>query len=133
MLFRVRTNRAKTRAVFLVALALVVADCAKAPPSLSPVGVRAFHASRVVEVLDLVRDVAIAAEAVTPKLLSTDKTRLIVEWHRTTVASAGALVSGWQAGALAGLESWVGQLNDAELAVVRPYVILARAIIAEVP
>jgi hypothetical protein len=37
------------------------------------------------------------------------------------------------AGALAGLESWVGQLNDAELAVVRPYVILARAIIAEVP
>jgi hypothetical protein len=133
---RKRPNQ-KTVGLVLALVALLTSTvpaggCAKAPPNLSPVGVRAFHATRAVQVLDLVRDTAIAAEAATPQLLSTESTRAVVTWHRAAVAAAGATPAGWQASVLAGLENVERALKPDEQQVLRPYLVLAKSILREV-
>lgn len=124
--------RTPSTRVLVVAALLAVAACAKAPPSLSPVGVRAFHATRAVAVLDVVRDTAVAAEAATPRLLSTDSARLVVQWHRAAVAAAGATPSGWEATVLSGLDGVERNLTPEEQNVLRPYFSLVKSILREV-
>lgn len=118
-------------AVMTLAAPLVAVSCAHPSPNLSPVGVRAFYATRAVNVLDVVRDTAIAAEAATPKLLSTSSTRAVVEWHRAAVAAAGATPSGWEATVLASLDGVERNLEPPERAVLAPYFALVRAILQE--
>lgn len=122
-----------TVAVCLVASPLLQAGCAHTPPNLSPAGVRAFHATRAVNVLDIVRDTAIAAEAARPQLLSTSSTRAVVEWHRAAVAAAGATPDGWQATVLTSLDGVERTLTDQERQLLGPYFALAKAILKEVP
>lgn len=120
-------------AILIVALAsFSIADCAHPPPTLSPVGVRAFNATRAVAILDVVRDTAIAAEAARPQLLSTASTRAVVDWHRAAVAAAGATPQGWQAAVLASLDGVERTLAPAEKTVLAPYFVLVRTILREV-
>lgn len=106
--------------------------CVKAQPTLTPVGVAAFHGTQVVQALDLIRDIAINAESQTPKLLSTNTVRTVVTWHRTAVQTIGAVPTGWQASVLASLNGVDAGLTPSERAVLAPYLALARTLLLEV-
>ena len=83
------------RAAWILVL-IVVSGCTPAPKPLSPEATVAFHATRVVNVLDVVRDAAIAANEVTPPLISTSETRQVVLWHKTAVQTIRVSPSGWR-------------------------------------
>lgn len=131
----------------LLVIGLVwLAGCAPAPKPLSPQATAAFHATRVVQVLDVLRDAAIAANEQVPPVLTTASTRTVVLWHRTAVQTIHAVPSGWQATVKAGLWGLTchplaaptppvpcePQLAPAEVARLQPYVGLALVVIAEV-
>ena len=121
--------------------------CAPVPAPLSPEAKIAFHATRVVQVLDVVRDAAIAANEVTPPLLTTASTRKVVLYHKSAVQTIRVAPTGWQPTVKAGLfeltchplaapaqppPPCVPQLAPAEVAKLYPYVALALIVIAEV-
>lgn len=125
------------RFVCLILVAFVVAlpaaNCAKAPPSLSPPGALAFHQLQVQKDLDLFRDTAITANAQQPPLLSTDATRKVVEYHKAAITTIHAGGLGWKATLLTGLEATVGTLSPPEQQILAPYAALVRAVLAGVP
>lgn len=123
-----KTKLRASLAALVVSLA-VVSSCAKVPPTLTPVGVKAFQATQAVHVLDLVRDTAIAAEAAQPQLLSTETTRKVVQWHRVAVALAGQTPAGWEATVLSGLTEVERALKPGEREVLAPYLALAKTIL----
>ena len=84
------------RLTILLTLLLMVGCAKKAPPNLTPQATTAFHATRVVKALDLAMDAAMAAEAQTPKAISTDSARQIVEFHQMAVRTIHAIPSGWK-------------------------------------
>jgi hypothetical protein len=114
--------------LFVFCLSFV--SCASAPPSLTPTGVTAFNARRVVKSLDLVRDVAIDAEA--NHVLSTDTTRRVVVFHRSSLQTIRAVPNGWKSVVLAGLEEVPKNLSDKERMVIAPYLALTKTLILEV-
>ena len=118
----------------LIAALLVMATvgCAKAPPSLSPAGTAAFHATRIVRALDLFRDAAISANDQSPPLISTNTTRQIVLYHRSAVTTIGAAPSGWAPVVQTGLAELVKNLPAHERQQLAPYVVLVQTLIAEV-
>lgn len=111
---------------------LMTPSCAKAPPALSPAGTAAFNATRVVKALDVLRDVAIDAEAQSPKLISTANTRKIVSYHEAAVKTIGAVPGGWRPTVLAGLEQLRAEIPAGEYARIAPFVALVQTLIAEV-
>ena len=134
-----------TVAVFVVLLNLV--GCTTPPPTLSPDAKAAFYATRVVKVLDIVRDAAIAANEQTPPLLTTNDPRNVVLWHKTSVQTIQAIPSGWRPTVMAGLyaltcdarilvptapQPCVAQLPPAAVVRLTPYVGLVAVILAEV-
>lgn len=105
-LFYTRVERASYVIILASALVLLVvwvAGCRPAPPTLSPEGKAAFHATRVIQVLDVFRDAAIAANSVTPPIVTTASTREVVLWHKTALKTIAAVPTGWQATVKAGL------------------------------
>ena len=121
----------KRRSILPVLLVLALAGCAKAPPTLSPAGVAAFNATRVVKALDLVRDTAIAANAQTPPLVSTANTRIVVNVYESAVRTIAAAPNGWKAIVSKALDELPNQLG-AEYSQIEPYVNLVKTLIAEV-
>jgi hypothetical protein len=132
--------------VFLVLLVLAPA-CAPVPAPLSPEATIAFHATRVVQVLDVVRDAAIAANEVTPPLMTTASTRKVVLYHKSAVQTIRVSPTGWRPTVKAGLfeltchplaapsqppPPCTAQLAPAEVAKLYPYVALALVVIEEV-
>lgn len=137
--------------VIVVSLALIalvwVTGCTTAPPTLSPDAKAAFHATRVVQVLDVFRDAAIAANEVIPPLVSTASTREVVLWHKTAIKTIQAVPTGWQATVKAGLfeltchplaapvqppPPCTARLKPGEVEKLTPYVGLALVVINEV-
>jgi hypothetical protein len=130
-------------AVLLMVLAL---GCTPAPKPLSPDAQIAFHAERVVRVLDVVRDAAIAANEVTPPLLTTADTRAVVLWHKTAVQTIQVTPRGWRPTVKAGIYTLTchplaapvpaapctAQLPPEAVQRLYPYVGLALVVIAEV-
>jgi hypothetical protein len=114
----------------LLCLCLSFVSCASAPPSLTPTGVAAFNARRVVKSLDLIRDVAIDAEA--NKVLSTDTTRRVVVFHRSSLETIRAVQNGWKTTVLAALDEVPKNLSDKERMVLAPYLALTKTLILEV-
>jgi len=110
----------------------VSTGCAKAPPSLSPAGAAAFQKTRVIKGLDLLRDFAIDGEAATPKVVSTDTTRTIVEAHQSILKIMDAAGNGWQALVGTALDEALTRVKDPDRAKVAPYVALVKAILLEV-
>lgn len=118
--------------VLVLLLAAGSWGCAKAPPSLSPPGVAAFNALRVVRALDVVRDTAIDAEAQVPPLISTADTRTVIDFHEAALKTIAAVPSGWKATVLAGLDQLKTDIVPAAWARIQIYVNLLKAVIAEV-
>ena len=129
----------------LLALAFLLSSCTHAPPSLSPEAVVAFHATRVVKVLDVVRDAAIAANDQTPPLVTTRDTRAIVLWHQTAVQVIAVSPDGWKPIVRASIyaltchpaagtqQPCTPQLPLNVVARLYPYIGLALIVMAEVP
>ena len=120
----------------LVALGLcslvLLTGCQAPPPNLTPQATQAFYAHRVVKGLDILRDTAIDANAQTPPLLSEATTRKVVTWHQSALKTIQAIPSGWQATVSAGLDELLKDLPPAEANLLRPYVAMAKTLIAEV-
>jgi hypothetical protein len=81
--------------VLAVALsALAVTGCVEKPPDLSPEAQTAFYANRVVKVLDVARDAAIAGHDL--EKITTNDTREVVLWHKTSVQVIQVTPGGWK-------------------------------------
>lgn len=119
---------------YLLALVLVgfMAGCAKAPPQLSPAGKSDFYKTQVVHQLDLLRDTAIAANALPTPLLSTDDTRQVVAVHRSLLLTLQSSEAGWVAAVKMGLDQMVEKFKPAQKAVIAPYVAAVKLILDEV-
>lgn len=107
-------------------------SCAKAPPNLTPAASMAFRATQVVRALDVLRDVAIDANAQKPPLLSEEVTRKVVLYHQSTVKVIQATPAGWPAMTKAGLDALLSGLAPPERALLAPYAGLINTIIQEV-
>jgi hypothetical protein len=80
-----------------VLLLVNVSGCTKQPPDLDPDAVIAFHATRVVKVLNVLRDASIAANEMVPPALEVEETRKVVLWHKSAVQVIPSAPAGWQA------------------------------------
>jgi hypothetical protein len=114
-------------------LALVLPACAPVPSTLSPAGKQAIQNTRVIKGLDLLRDAAVDANAATPPILSTETTRKIVTWHRSTLLVIQASGNGWQAAVKEALVQLQADIpSPAERARLAPYFTLINSLLAEV-
>ncbi len=103
--------------------------CAKTPPNLTPAGKAAFQKTQVLKSLDLLRDIAIDAEAA--GVLKTDATRQVVEYHRSAIQIMHASDTGWRAAVVQGLDELQGKLPAEAMQKIAPYIALLRAVLAE--
>lgn len=115
------------------AVCILLVACASAPSQLSPIGRSAFYTMRVVRSLDMVRDIAISANAQTPPLLSTTVTRQVVEYHRSALLTMKQTPDGWKAVVTTGLEQLTTKLLPDDLKQLKPYLDLTRVLLQEVP
>lgn len=115
-----------------VALCIGLLACHPPPPQLSPHAQTVWKLHEVQKDLDLIRDVAIDANATTPPVLTTDATRTIVTWHKNAITVMHGAAQGWQATVLASLDALATTLPADQYAVIARYVALARAVISEV-
>lgn len=120
------------RLVLLVVLSLCL-GCASAPPNLSPAGTAAFHGTRVIKALDLLRDTAVDANNLVPPLVSTDTTRKVVTYHKSAITIIHSTPTGWKATVLTGLDALAAQLPATEKAQLGSYLTLAKTLIQETP
>ncbi len=125
--------RTRRKYVVYVVLALAM-GCAKAPPSLSPRGQAAFYAQRAVDILDVLRDAAIAAHD--QKLITEDSARQVVLYHKAALTTIRHVPDGWLQTVRAGLAELRGRLvesgpraHDVTLA---PYLALADTVLNEI-
>ena len=118
--------------LLIACLLLSTSACVPPPPQLSPAATRAFTNTRVVRILDLVRDTAIDANAQVPPLLATDSTRQIVQWHASALRIIQAANSGWVATVVTSLEELGKDLPAKDAALLKPYFAMAQAILKEV-
>lgn len=105
--------------------------CTHAPPNLSPNAKREFYATRVIKELDIVRDFAVDGEAA--GVVSTDDARVVVLWHKSAVQVAQSTGANWQTIVSTTLDTAVGNLKPTTRDKLAPYVVLIKAILAEVP
>ena len=120
-------------ALVIVLLAVSAPSCTRnAPPTLSPAGTAAYHATQVVKALDVLRDAAIDAEAQNPKLISTENTRKIVNFHEAAVKTIGATPGGWKPTVTAALDQLQHDILPAEWQRLLPYIALVKTLIQEV-
>lgn len=130
--------------ILLVAIGTI--GCAPAPKPLTPAATIAFYKIRVVRVLDVVRDAAIAGNEMAPPLISTNSTRTVVLWHKSAIQVIQAVPGGWKPAVKAGIYTLtcdvrfktieIGvcspQLSPAEIEKLSPYFSLAYVVISEV-
>lgn len=122
-----------THPLLALALIMTISACAShTPPTLSPAGVAAFNATKVVKALDVLRDTAVAANAQVPPLVTEDSTRAVVTYHRAAVTTIGATPSGWAPTVRIGLDAVAQALSPAERQQLAPYIALLKTLIAKV-
>jgi len=141
-----QTATAVLAVILFAALELVAvwaSGCAPTPTPLTPDATAAFYSTRVVKVLDVLRDAAIAGNELVPQKLTTDSTRQVVIWHKTAVKAIEGVPNGWQSAVKASLYALTcdpragsgtctSPLKPAEVQWLTPYVGLAVVILAEV-
>lgn len=119
--------------VLVLCLVLFAPACAQnAPPNLSPAGVVAWQATKVIKALDVIRDVAVDAEATAPPLLSHATMLKIVAWHKAAITTAHAAPAGWGDIIRSSLRSTRDLLSPAERQQLGPYFALAETLLNEV-
>lgn len=114
----------------LLLIAFLFTSCASAPTSLTPAGIEAFNKTRVIKGLDVLRDTAIEANKTVPPLISTDTTRKVVTYHRSTLIVINT--SGVKAITLTSLDELIKDLPKSEADLLAPYIALTKVIINEV-
>lgn len=108
----------------------LAADCAgKVPPNLNPQATRAWYGTEVIKGLDVIRDAAVAANAVQPPVAPTSDTRIVVEWHQSAVRVIHEIPNGWQPAVLKGLDETMAKLSPSTRYALDPYATLARTLI----
>ena len=128
-----KTIRTRFLILVLPLTALLALGCPPPPPNLTPQGLRAFQATRVITALDQLRDTAIAANAQVPPLISTATTRVIVTYHKAALLTIQSDTSnGWVVAVKTGLDQVVATLPPKEATVVAPYVTLVETILTAV-
>jgi len=116
-------------------LCLVVSTLACAnhpPPTLTPSARAAWYGLRAIQALDVLRDTAIAANAQTPPLVSTDTTRKIVTFHESAITTIHNVPLGWAAAVETGLGEVVKDLPPNDRRLFGPYIQLIQITIGEV-
>jgi hypothetical protein len=111
-------------------LALPSASCTKAPPNLTPKGKAAFQKLAVLKDLDLLRDIAIAAND--NGVLSEADTRKVVQYHKSTVLIMQASDLGWKAAVEQGLTELKTNLTSPGAQRLLPYITLITTVLVEV-
>lgn len=114
--------------VFAVATALAsftstTACGAHAPANLSPTGTRAWYGTQIIKGLDLLRDVAVDANAQQPPLLSEASTRRIVQYHAAALDTIrNATTANWAGMVETGLTQAMNSLPAPDRDLLAPYV-----------
>jgi len=116
----------------VISFSFVPSSCAKAPPNLSPAGKAAWTNTRVIKILDLLRDTAVSAAAQNPPLIKFADRQRIVLWHEAAIKTIHATSSGWTATVMAPLDDIVRSLGPSEQQLLMPYVTLLKSIVVEV-
>lgn len=98
--------------------------------NLSPTGLADYNKTRVIQVLDIIRDAAIDGEKV--GAFSHADTVNIVTFHKSTVQVIAATATSWKAAVQTALDALLTHLTPAGRAKVSPYVPLVTAILEEV-
>jgi len=129
--------------LILFLVLIITVGCAPVPAPLSQDAVIAFHATRVVKVLDVIRDATIAANELVPPVISTNDTRTVVLWHKTSIQVIQNVPNGWKPTVkaslyaltchpLAGSGNCTPQLPQTAVVRLYPYIGLAIVVINEV-
>lgn len=125
--------------VFLV-LALAVSCASKAPPDLTPTGVRYWQGNEAVVAIGTFQHAAIELNklqvcdpAPCHPLLSDKNTGVVVDGVTVTLTTMRAAPAGWRATALAFLDQVVVKLDEAGRTKLAGYVLAARAVINAIP
>lgn len=120
--------------VFLIALAIGAGASTACihPKGLSPVGVSAFNKHRVIDVLDLIRNVAVDGEKATPQVVTTPNMLKVVKAHRSILLVIDATDTGWKDATGTALDQLLNDLPKPTADMLRPYVTAAKAIIKEI-
>lgn len=110
----------------ILALTILPTGCAnKVPPNLSPAGRAAFIQHSVQKDLDVLRDIAIDAEA--QKVISTDDARKIIKYHESAITIVHDSTAGWQTLIATGLDQLYANLGATSRATIAPYIQLVKA------
>lgn len=120
-------------ALMVLSAMLSSAGCAKAPPNLTPAAQHAFYGAQVIKDLDRLREVAVAAHATVPPLLSSPETLAVVEWHKAAIVTIHDAPAGWKATVQTGLDQMLQTLSPKAREAIAPYIGLVRAILQEIP
>lgn len=135
------------RRLALLLLLVLTPACGPTPRPMPPDVAAAFHASRVIMVLDVLRDAAIAAHDAQPPVMTEDSTRKVVVWHKATIQAVQMAPQGWRASAKESIFRFscdpaaasvsppppcTPLLPAVDLARLRPYISLALVVISEV-
>lgn len=108
--------------------------CAEhAPPNLSPQGVTAWQATKVIHGLDVIRDLAVDADKTTPPQLAHATMLKIVAWHKAAITIAHDAPSGWVGTLKSSLTATQQLLTPAEHKQLDPYFSLSIVLLNEVP
>lgn len=113
----------------LTATVLLMEGCAKAPPSLSPIGQSAWNRHELEKDLDILRDIAVDAEA--QHVIATLSARAVVSYHQTAITVMHDAQAGWQKILSDGFDGLQRNLPPADYARIKAYVDLARATLKE--
>ena len=119
----------------IVIAVVVMAGCAKAPPSLSPAGVRIWQANEGVVALGTVQHTAIelnkiqVCDPACHPLVSDRNTGIVVDAVADGLKAIQRVPDGWKATAVVVLERIEGRLDAAGKEKLAAYVIAARTVI----
>jgi len=116
-----------------ILFALTVAlpqGCAKAPTTLSPVGVADWNTLQIGHDLDLVRDIVDAGTKTSPPVFTRELNVKTATWHKAAVTTLATRPQGWKITIQTGLDQLLASLTPAERDKLTPYALLIKTILA---
>lgn len=120
------------RLFIVLCFCLALSSCAKAPPTLTPVGVADWNSLQLVHNLDLIRDLVDAGAKQTPPVFSRDVDVKVATWHKAALQTLLARGSGWKGALTTGLNQLLAQLSPPDREKLTPYVLLINTVLASI-
>jgi len=116
--------------LLLVSASSSTTSCAKAPPSLSPVGVADWNALQLGHNIDLIRDIVDAGTKTTPAVFTRDLNVKVATWHKAAAITLATHSQGWKTTFQTGLDQLLNSLTQAERDKLTPYITLIKTVLA---